>query len=219
MPANTFLNLPSAKRNLVTEVALQEFASNDFRNASVTRMVRTLGIAKGSIYQYFVNKKDLYLYLLDLCEQQQTEFIWPFLNEKGGSFLKWYRKYLFGQILFYLNFPLYAAFLKNVAREEYTPELGNLVLERKREKIDFFRKQLSARVSGKNAPGSAQLQHIAFFLTQIEEGIFDYMIIHLQLDQKINLNSNEPVNDIPDEEIRKALKTITNVLKGSLPVK
>ena len=64
MPSNTFLNLPDDKRERIISAALEEFANNDFRNASITRMVRSLGIAKGSVYQYFKDKKDLYLYLL-----------------------------------------------------------------------------------------------------------------------------------------------------------
>ena len=219
MPANTFLNLPDAKRNRIIEVALKEFAQNDFRNASVTRMVRILGIAKGSVYQYFKNKQDLYLYLLELAEEHRNRFIWPFVNEKGTNFVKWYRKYLFGIILFNLNFPLYGAFLKNVSREEHTAELGNLLLKRKRERIDFFRKQLMDRVDGKKAPSSEELQHIAFFLTQLEEGVFDYMIIHLDLDDKISGGSGVPVEDLPEDQIKATLKTLTSVLKGSLPVK
>ena len=126
---------------------------------------------------------------------------------------------MFGIILFHLNFPLHASFLKNVAREEYTEELGNLVLDRKKQSIQFFRQQLSDRLNGKKKVSTTHLQHIAFFLTQIELGVFDYMILHLQLDTKISTNSNDPVIDLPEEDIRAALKTITSVLKGSLPVK
>jgi len=219
MPSNTFLNLPESKRERIIAAALEEFANNDFRNASVTRMVRTLGIAKGSVYQYFKDKKDLYLYLLEQSEERRTQFIYPFLNEKNTSFIKWYRRYLFGIILFHLNFPLYASFLKNVTREEYTEDLGNLVLERKKQMMKFFRQQLSDRMDGSKKVSAERLQHISFFLTQIELGVFDYMILHLQLDGKVNTSTNEPVTDLPEADIRAALKTITNVLKGSLPVK
>mgnify|MGYP001367152296 CR=1 FL=1 len=60
MPKSTFLNLRPEKRADFTDAALFEFALNDYQNASITNMVKVLGIAKGSVYQYFENKKDLY---------------------------------------------------------------------------------------------------------------------------------------------------------------
>lgn len=46
-------------------IALEEFADRDYDGASVSRVVARAGIAKGSIYQYFIDKKDLYLHLVD----------------------------------------------------------------------------------------------------------------------------------------------------------
>ena len=46
-------------------IALEEFADRDYDGASVSRVVARAGIAKGSIYQYFTDKKDLYLHLVD----------------------------------------------------------------------------------------------------------------------------------------------------------
>lgn len=65
MPKPTFLNLPADKRERLTAIALEEFADNDYTAASVSRIVQRAGIAKGSIYQYFEDKQDFYLYLTD----------------------------------------------------------------------------------------------------------------------------------------------------------
>jgi AcrR family transcriptional regulator len=75
MPTQTFWNLPAEKRQSLIEVAVEEFANNDYDNASISRVVARLGIAKGSIYQYFADKQDLFLYLLELSNQKRMEYV------------------------------------------------------------------------------------------------------------------------------------------------
>jgi AcrR family transcriptional regulator len=81
MPTQTFWNLPEAKRNLLIDLALDEFAEHDFASASISRLVARAGIAKGSIYQYFRDKQDLFLYLLDLAIDRQLEL----LRQEGAA--------------------------------------------------------------------------------------------------------------------------------------
>ncbi len=75
MPKQSFFNLSAEKRENLIEIAIQEFADNDYQNASISRIVTQAGIAKGSFYQYFENKEDLYRYLLDLGTQQKAQFL------------------------------------------------------------------------------------------------------------------------------------------------
>jgi TetR/AcrR family transcriptional regulator len=53
MPKQTFFNLPDEKRDLITDVVIDEFADNDYDKVSISRIVQRAGIAKGSFYQYF----------------------------------------------------------------------------------------------------------------------------------------------------------------------
>lgn len=64
MPKSTFFNLPADKRERLTELAFDEFASRPYHRASLSRLVARAGIAKGSVYQYFDDKLDLYRWLL-----------------------------------------------------------------------------------------------------------------------------------------------------------
>ncbi|MRG85900.1 TetR/AcrR family transcriptional regulator [Salinibacillus xinjiangensis] len=49
--------------------ALKEFLKNGFDKASTNEMVKEAEISKGSLFNYFQNKKDLYLYLVDYAYQ------------------------------------------------------------------------------------------------------------------------------------------------------
>ncbi len=64
MPRKTFFNLQEAKRKKIIDVALKEFATNGYAKTSINSIVTRVDIAKGSIYQYFEDKKDFYLYLV-----------------------------------------------------------------------------------------------------------------------------------------------------------
>jgi len=75
MPKETFFNLPEEKRQRIIDLALVEFAENDYDTASISRIVAQAGIAKGSFYQYFENKEDLYNYLLALGAEAKAQFL------------------------------------------------------------------------------------------------------------------------------------------------
>ncbi len=63
MPKPTFLNLPDEKRERFVAAALDEFARHPYDTASVSAIIARLGIAKGSVYQYFDGKRDLFQWL------------------------------------------------------------------------------------------------------------------------------------------------------------
>jgi AcrR family transcriptional regulator len=75
VPKETFFNLPEEKRQHILDIAIDEFANNDYQNVSISRLVERAGIAKGSFYQYFEDKKDLYFYLLDVAAQDKVAFL------------------------------------------------------------------------------------------------------------------------------------------------
>lgn len=61
----TFCNLPHEKQRKIVDVAIQEFATRGYQKASINTMIASLGIAKGSIYQYFENKEGLFRYIFE----------------------------------------------------------------------------------------------------------------------------------------------------------
>ncbi|KJS22853.1 MAG: TetR family transcriptional regulator [Clostridiaceae bacterium BRH_c20a] len=64
MPKDTFFNLSIEKRQRIIDMAIDEFAKYSYDKVSISKIVDKAEIAKGSFYQYFEDKKDLYKYLL-----------------------------------------------------------------------------------------------------------------------------------------------------------
>mgnify|MGYP005832779945 CR=1 FL=1 len=65
MPKQTFFNLSEQKRKKLLESAEMEFTRAPLFEASIANIIKTAGISRGSFYQYFQDKEDLYFYLLE----------------------------------------------------------------------------------------------------------------------------------------------------------
>ena len=74
MPKQTFFNLAEEKRNVIIDAAIDEFAEYGLENASTNRIVENSGISKGSFYQYFEDKQDVFMYLLTVLEREKMEY-------------------------------------------------------------------------------------------------------------------------------------------------
>lgn len=87
MPSDTFLRLNDEKKKKLIDASFKEFSLNNFNDASINRIIKDAGISRGSFYMYFVDKKDLYFYLLEqylevLIKNMKKELI----NNKGDLF-------------------------------------------------------------------------------------------------------------------------------------
>ncbi len=74
MPTQTFLNLPAAKQASVMAAAIDEFSKRNVEEAKLSNIVRAAGIPRGSIYQYFANKDDLYVYVFERLREERREY-------------------------------------------------------------------------------------------------------------------------------------------------
>ena len=87
-PRKTFFGLPQEKQAKLTEVAIEEFAQAGYHKASINRIVEKLGIAKGSIYQYFRNKEHLFLYIFSYGIKLAKGVLKPIETAEGDFFEK-----------------------------------------------------------------------------------------------------------------------------------
>ncbi len=65
MPSDTFLRLNDEKKKKLLDASFKEFSLYNFNDASINRIIKEAGISRGSFYMYFIDKKDLYFYLLE----------------------------------------------------------------------------------------------------------------------------------------------------------
>lgn len=75
MPTNTFYNLTNDKKQRIFDAAVKEFSTRRFTDASINQIIKRAGIPKGSFYQYFNGKEDLYLYMMGKIENEKREIM------------------------------------------------------------------------------------------------------------------------------------------------
>lgn len=73
MHTKVFNNLEENKKELIFSVCLEEFAGHGYKNASTNRMVKKLGISKGSLFKYFKTKEEIYFFVLDVVVNEVRE--------------------------------------------------------------------------------------------------------------------------------------------------
>jgi len=65
MPKSTFFNLSDEKKDKILDSAINEFSQNCYGKITIDKIIQKAEIPKGSFYQYFENKDDLYVFLFN----------------------------------------------------------------------------------------------------------------------------------------------------------
>ncbi|WP_405152681.1 TetR/AcrR family transcriptional regulator [Paenibacillus sp. FSL K6-0108] len=85
MPKKTFFHLSKDKQDTLIQCAKKEFSRVPLHEASIANIIKAAGISRGSFYQYFEEKEDLYYYLLNQSSQKNNERFIAALKEKNGD--------------------------------------------------------------------------------------------------------------------------------------
>lgn len=88
MPKQTFFNLPEEKRETLIQAAKKEFSRVSLYEASISNIVKEADIPRGSFYQYFQDKDDLYFYLLTKLGEEQWKKLYTNLKGYDGDLFK-----------------------------------------------------------------------------------------------------------------------------------
>lgn len=93
MPTKTFFNLKTEKKERIIHAAKSEFSRVPFQEASISRIIADAGIPRGSFYQYFTDKADLYSYYFGLIFEDLHFHLIDVINDNDGDLFKACRIY------------------------------------------------------------------------------------------------------------------------------
>lgn len=85
MPKLTFFNLTDEKRQQLMEAVEKEFSRVPLANASISNIVKSANIPRGSFYQYFEDKEDAYFFLLNKQVRKSKEAFIDCLEKNNGD--------------------------------------------------------------------------------------------------------------------------------------
>ena len=86
MPSETFFRLPESKQERIIEALKAEIANVPYEDFSIGTVIRSCGISRGSFYQYFHSKEDIYLFFLSGYQKQIFDYATQMLRKNGGDY-------------------------------------------------------------------------------------------------------------------------------------
>lgn len=87
MPTSTFFNLPPEKQTKLLRAAVGEFSQKPYGEVPLSRIIAGAGIPRGSFYQYFSDKTDLFVYVLSHYGDRLKQMVFQCLEDCGGDLL------------------------------------------------------------------------------------------------------------------------------------
>ncbi len=184
MPKATFFNLPEEKRKLLFDLAVEEFADNDYESASISRIVAKAGIAKGSFYQYFADKLDLYQFLLDEGIRLKMEFLKAHPPPDSTMNLFAYLRWLFKVGLDYqIMHPKLAKVAQRAlyGRSPIQPQLNARI---RTESLAYLGGLVRQGIANGQLHADLDADAAAFVLHAVSKELGDYLMYRLGLDHE-----------------------------------
>jgi AcrR family transcriptional regulator len=216
MAKETFLKLNSEKRNRFIKAALKEFSANNFQAASVTSIVKELGIAKGSVYQYFENKLDLWLYLKQHSEQVKLTYIKSINRNDHKDFWDYYRAMYRSGINFDLENPLCSQFLYRVGFKETSPEVAPYLNSWKKQAQEMFVALIDAEKKSGAFNKNVKSDIAAHFMVTMSMSIAEILQQQFDVDFEKNLKKGKPLFGANSGELMKAVDEMIQLLEKAL---
>ncbi len=216
MPKATFLNLPEEKRDRLIFLSFNEFAMNTYGTASITQIAKEMRIAKGSIYQYFTNKRDLYDYLIERASHQKLDATAEFYKKSKEPFHKWLRKFCIASLWWDIQNPIMSCFLANVSKERSDEELGNVNLQHKKRSVEFFEKKIIKLIDKKELNPNIGAHQTAIFLSEFVNSLIDHLCVHYEIDLQQHAKTNTAVKKIGQKDIKIYLKDFNPIINRLL---
>jgi AcrR family transcriptional regulator len=208
----TFSNLPEDRQEAVVMAAAEEFALKDYESASLSEIVKKIGIAKGSFYRYFESKLSLYRYTLNYALQLRLQHEGKVLQQSHNDFFELLVENFQEKLAFDLKYPLFAALAYKVLQEQHEDvretqrELKNQILDvlvgmlKEQQRRGIVRKDMDVRL-------------VAFSIFTLQAGMYDYLAYRFGIDIRANIRERKPIVEVSKKEMKIIAKEFAQMLK------
>ena len=123
---STFANISDEKQRAVINAAFKEFSAFGYREASTNRLVKSLGISKGSLFKYFDGKLDLYEHLLSLSVEHLLSFMKDFHPPADSDPVQGILSYAEMEFEYLIQYPTMYLFFFRLQQDLGLPELAGI---------------------------------------------------------------------------------------------
>lgn len=116
-----FDKINNKKREQIVNAAMCEFSTHGYQKTSTNKIVIRAGISKGSLFQYFGSKKQLFLYLFDLSHDLMQQNLYDSVNVNEPDILKRLENLAENLAELLQRYPEAMGFMLKAKKEKYRP--------------------------------------------------------------------------------------------------
>jgi AcrR family transcriptional regulator len=138
MPKQTFLNIEDNKRTTFINAFLIAFTKTQYDDTSISLVLKENGFAKGSFYQYFENKLDLFNYLIKYSSETKFKYIHDIKRENFEDFWEYWRAIYKAGIQFDEDSPIQSNFLYQLSKNTESISLKAMFECQKKATLQYF---------------------------------------------------------------------------------
>jgi AcrR family transcriptional regulator len=218
MPHQTFYNLSPERQQEILLVAYREFTMNDYRTASLSRIVKELNLAKGSFYRYFSSKKELYFYLLEKATEIRYKTLDQRISEYPSDLFELIVVNWRDKIRFEREHAVESGFIYRMMQERHNEEIGSPDLQNKQMIVGKIKQMLASQYAA-GIRQDIDPDLIAFLIAHVQIGFYDYLTLKHNDDIVENLRKNEPIYVLDDDSIDTIIQGFTTLLKEGIAKK
>lgn len=95
MPSNTFFRLEKEKQDKILAASKKEFSKVPLGEASIANIVKEAGIPRGSFYQYFTGKEDVFFYLFEEVKKKLEDSFIFYLGKTNGDLFETFKLFFY----------------------------------------------------------------------------------------------------------------------------
>ena len=215
MPKQTFINLSIERQEEILQVAFEEFALKGYQNASLSIIIKKLGLAKGSFYRYFLNKKDLFAYLVENSISRRLSKLDKLISQDGIDFFELIKQNFIEKIRFDNKYPVIGAFLYQIMHEKDNSEVSDII-KNLFNNIILQTKYIVTLEKFKHQLVDIEPEMIAFQIFHMQLWLYDYVAYKYNIDYEANIRKQKPIFDISEEQLGQLIDQSITMLKNGI---
>lgn len=200
MPKETFHQIASEKRENILRTAAMLFADQGFARTDVAQIAKQAGVAKGSIYNYFESKEDLYLYVCRDGIEHSRQAVYGDIRPEWDLYRQIDHIFRKG-VAFVLAHPEYARLYLNTASAGMDRFADKLSLEVEKHTADHLKGLIKEGMRKGIVRKDVDVSLAAFLINSLYI-IFVISLVshHFQIRIKEYLDIREGLNDLTIEQ-------------------
>lgn len=215
MPEKTFLKLIEKRQEEILMIAFEEFALNDFKSASLSAIIKKIGLAKGSFYRYFSGKKNLYAYLLKVATERRLSKLDLLIEKDANDFFNLLEDNFMNKIKFDLEYPVIGGFLYRVMLEKNNSEIKDIIENLFSEILSTIKDIVNNKYF-KEQIGTFDPDLLAHNILYMQFGLYEYISRKYKIDFTLNIKQNKPVLNLSETELKEIISQQVQILKTGI---